>query len=146
MYWHLTEHLIFALYTWLSCYSNTERSTQKPLLSVGPMMLLSDNKYSTYFNFSLALWMLHWTALNFAPVNSGNIATGSDDENDLVNAAMTAFPTCLQLYRTVHVEDNVLHKLTTIGMSTSCCTERTDFRSWRHCVSSVWLLWFCRGN
>ena len=96
------------------------KSTQEPPLFVGPMMLHGDGKYSTYLHFSTvngALNNSRVSASEFRLVD--NVVTGSDDETALVNAAKTAFPNCLKLYCLLHVKDNVRHRLTSIGTSTS---------------------------
>jgi len=99
------------------------KSTQEPPLFVGPMMLHGDGKYSTYLNFfSTVNGALNGAGLSASEFRmTDNIVTGSDDENALVNAAVTAFPNCLQLYCMVHVKDNVRHKLTTIASQSIIC-------------------------
>jgi len=97
------------------------KCTQEPPLFVGPMTLHGDGKYATYLNFfstvNGALNGAGISASEFQPVD--NVVTGSDDEQAMVNAAQTAFPSSLQLYCLLHVKDNVRHRLMSIGTSTA---------------------------
>jgi len=97
------------------------RATQEPPIFVGPMMLHGDGKYATYLNFFSTVN----GALNGCGISASefrlldNVVTGSDDECALVNAAKTAFTNTSQLFCMIHTKDNVRHRLTSIGTSTS---------------------------
>jgi len=64
------------------------KSTQKPPVFVGSMLLHGDGKYATYLNFSIVNGALNGTEVSASEFRlNDNVVVGLDDENAMVSAA-----------------------------------------------------------